>query len=184
MRRLFFLFIIMVFICGCTGMPEKFTSSQDAFQYISDRENGFISDTLLPSQVKINVQVLPSVLIQKTNNPTLIKYFNVQFSYQGNELLAQLPSEDYGTYVQLFSFGMDQKIYLIDKNGKSYYPSMINYQPSYKAGRSNDLLVVFDEELPDDDLKLSIDEFGLNLGRLNFSVNKEQLNYKPFIDKF
>lgn len=104
-------------------------------------------------------------------------------SYHDRDLLAQLPRGQYGSYVQLFSSGIDSKIKVLTASGKSHNASMVSYQPTYNMGRSDELLAVFDDNIPiTEDVELHIEEFGMNLGILKFKFTSDQLNYNPYID--
>ncbi|MEN5197215.1 hypothetical protein [Sphingobacterium faecium] len=181
--KLFYILLLSA-LTSCSNLPNKFVNVAEGMQYISDPDNGFVTDTILPNEVKIQVQVLPATLIQKTNKPGNQKYFSIQFSYKGNELLAQLPREEYGSYVQLFSFGMDKVVKLKTTNGKEYQADMVSYQPTYNMGKSNELLAVFDQDIPtDQSAELIVEEFGLRLGTLKFSIDNTKLSYSPTIDQ-
>ncbi|MGA6119358.1 hypothetical protein [Sphingobacterium anhuiense] len=181
--KLFYILLLFV-LCSCSNLPEKFVNVSEGMQYISDPDNGFVVDTILPNEVKVQVQLIPASLIQKTNTAGKQKYFSIQFSYKGNELLAQLPREEYGSYVQLFSFGMDRVIKLITADGKEFQADMVSYQPTYSMGKSNELTVVFDQHISkDQNVTLIVDEFGLQLGTLKFFIDKSRINYSPTIDQ-
>ncbi|MNR42991.1 hypothetical protein D3C85_1615690 [compost metagenome] len=80
---------------------------------------------------------------------------------------------------------MDKYIFLRTDSGKEYAAGMVSYQPTYNMGKSNELLAVFNEDLsPYKNLRLVIQEFGLHLGQLEFSIDTEKLRYSPNIDQF
>ncbi|WP_333864723.1 hypothetical protein [Sphingobacterium sp.] len=184
MKRILLFIPAMVFI-ACGRLPEKFSTLAQGMQYVADKENGFVRDTLLPGGIGVSVKLLPAAMIQKTNSPGNQKYFSIQFSHEGHELLPAMPGDQYGAYVQLFSFGMDKYIQILDSSGKEYAAGMVTYQPTYGLGRSNELLAVFNEDLPADSRPtLMISEFGLGTGDLRFSFDADKLNYTPIIDQF
>lgn len=177
--------LISVLLIGCTSMPSEFNTAEDAMEYITSPKNGFVREKILANNIKVKVQLFPAVLIQKTNNPDKILYFNIQFSLNGHEVLAQLPSEEYGAYVQLFSFGMEKHINIRTESGKEYPATMVSYQPMYNTSRSNELLVVYNDEIPgEENISLVINEFGLKLGKLDFIFDNSKLKYIPTINQF
>ncbi len=186
MTRYSLILLGLVAIASCAKYPpEKFATAKEGLQYISEVKHGFLTDTSLNNGLEIKVQILPACLIQKTNEGSRQKYFSIQFSYKGRELLAQLSREDYGVFVQLFSFGMGQYIFLRTDSGKEYAASMVSYQPTYNMGRSNELIVIFSDDLSfHKNLNLVIKEFGLNVGELRFSIDVEKLHYSPYIEQF
>ncbi|WP_454880695.1 hypothetical protein [Sphingobacterium detergens] len=170
---------------SCNKPPAKFATVTDGMHYVSDSKHGFSKDTLLENGIKVKMQILPASLVQKTNNPSRKKYLSIQFSYKNRELLAQLPREEYGAYVQLFSFGMDRYIHIRSGEGKEYQANMVTYQPTYNIGKTNELLAIFDADMVlSKNLSLIISEFGLKIGQLNFSIPVDKLNYSPTIDHF
>jgi len=183
MRSLFILFISITFF-SCGNPPKQFTTVNDGLQYISERKHGFVKDTLFGNGVEVKIQLLPASLVQKNNKPGKQKYFSIQFSLKGHELLAQLPREEYGAYVQLFSFGMERYIFLQSESGKEYPASMVSYQPTYNMGKSNELITVFNEDFSScKALKLVVKEFGLNIGQIDFSLDLAKFNYLPTIEQ-
>jgi len=181
MRNLFILFISLVFF-SCGNPPKRFATVNEGLQYISEHKHGFVKDTLLGSGVEIKIQLIPASLVQKTNNPGKQKYFSIQLSFKGHELLAQLPRGEYGAYVQLFSFGMDRYIFLRADSGKESPAGMVSYQPTYNMGKNNELIAVFNEDFSScKTLKLIVKEFGLNLGQLEFSIDPAKFDYSPTI---
>ncbi|MDR6735565.1 hypothetical protein [Sphingobacterium sp. 2149] len=183
MRILIILFFLIAFF-SCGNPPDQFATVNDGLQYISESKNGFVKDTLLSNGVEMKIQLLPASLVQKSNNPGKQKYFSIQFSLKGHELLAQLPREEYGVYVQLFSFGMDRFILLKTDSGKEYPANMVSYQPTYNMGKSNELIVVFNEDLSScKTLQLVVKEFGLNMGQIEFSIDLAKFNYSPKIEQ-
>lgn len=184
MNRYLFLFLILLAVTSCDRLPSTFGTVSEGLQYVSEKDHGFVYDTIVASGIKVRVQLIPSCLVQKTNNPGLQKYFSIQFSHGGQELLAQLPRDEYGVFVQQFSFNMDKYIFIRTESGKEYAAGMVSYQPTYNMGKSNELVVVFDENLfPHKNLTLVIREFGLHLGQLEFSIDAENLKYSPSIDQ-
>ncbi|WP_286863357.1 MULTISPECIES: hypothetical protein [Sphingobacterium] len=185
MNRYLFLFLILLGMIACGRPPAKFATVAAGLQYVSEKDHGFVYDTTVANGIKVQVQLLPASLVQKKNDPGIQRYFSIQFSHDGHELLAQLPRDEYGAYVQLFSFNMDKYIFLRTDSGKEYSAGMVSYQPTYNMGKSNELLAVFNEDLsPYKNLRLVIKEFGLHLGQLEFSIDAEKLKYSPNIDQF
>lgn len=166
-------------------MPSEFTTAEEAWEYITSPKNGFVMEKVSENNINVKVQLVPTGLIQKTNNPDRMLYFKIQMSLNGYEVLAQLPPEDYGAYVQLFSFGMEKYISIITENGEEHPAAMVSYQPTYNTGRSNDFLVVYNEDvLKGENVTLVIDEFGLKLGKLDFTFDSSKLTYNPTINQF
>ncbi|VTR52800.1 Uncharacterised protein [Sphingobacterium thalpophilum] len=185
MTRLLSILLLWLTVIGCgNNDPRKFTTIDEGLQYVSEVKHGFVKDTLLGNGVEIRMQILPACLVRRTNKPGRQKYFSIQLSHKGRELLAQLPLEEYGSYVQLFSFGMDQYIFLRTDSGKEYGASMVTYQPTYNLGKANELVVVFNDDLSSyKSLSLVIKEFGLNLGQIDLSVDLNKFNYSPIIEQ-
>ncbi|SUJ25583.1 Uncharacterised protein [Sphingobacterium spiritivorum] len=180
----FFLFLFLLNACSKQN-KEVFSSKEELQDYLNDEMNSF-QKSIIHNDVCVSSTYYPSAMFSEEFDSTNKLYFILNFSYKNKELLANLPQDRYGEMVQLFSFGMQDYIYLLD-NGEKIYPDMVSYSPTYNLSNANTLIVVFDKlnllKKEKDDLILTLDDFGLNLGTIQFVYNSQILNYNPVIHK-
>lgn len=156
----------------------------DIQKYINDTENG-LSSTFQKGPLIITLAWQPWQLLanQSRNNQVsnsqndkidLSKYcyFILSMSNNKQELLRQL---DYGLYskmVQVFSFQMQSYLTISADRKEPVKPLDCLFQQTYGTSDSNRLLVVFNmNEIKDaKELSISIKEFGLGLGIMNFTI--------------
>jgi len=113
------------------------------------------------------------------------KYFVLGLSSNQKELLRQLPYAQYSEMIQVLSFRMRAYISLILDNGRTVDPMTCLFQQTYGMSGSNELLLVFDRrELESSGhLTISVKEFGLNTGNLNFEMDTNDIKNIPTIDQ-
>ncbi|MCD0487343.1 hypothetical protein LPB86_03825 [Pedobacter sp. MC2016-14] len=184
---LFFLICLGIFSCR-----EKSITKADLVRYINNPENGFTKSVSLHS-MQIGVTNQPWQLIARnrlkkktsTGNPVSLKdfsskyFFILSLSNQGREALRNLSFNSYSEIVQVMSFRMSKYISAQPDNLKPVEPLECLFQPTYGMANSNNILLVFDKKSFAEckRLKITISEFGLNIGNQNFDFNFNDLDY-------
>jgi hypothetical protein len=173
-----------------TACKQPIKTQEALNQYISDPHNN-LQQTQETNGVKVTLTYKPwQAFIRGTSNKANIKkysnryFFVLSLSAHDKELLRQLDFDTYSNMVQVLSFRMIPLIHAIPDNGKPVEPMDCIFQQTYGTATANNLLIVFDKDklLFNKKLNIVINEFGLNLGTLQFQFNANDFKEIPDIN--
>jgi hypothetical protein len=184
------LFLTALLLAACRqAIHNKVALSQ----YLADTRNG-LTQVREINRVKAAVTYLPwqAVLsrLRRTRADTAVVrtlkskyYFVLGLSANGKELLRQLPFNQYSEMVQVMAFRLRGYVSVVTDRGKVVQAQDCSFQQTYGMGRENEVLLIFDRsELKGaNSLDLKINEFGLNIGDLDYRISTKDINQIPTI---
>ena len=190
----------LLIICGIgflqLSCQPKINDIASLNEFIKSEKNGLIVKKKI-HEIDVTMKYLPWQLIalryrtKEDKNDTVINklskncFFLLSFSKDGKELLNQLDFSTYSEMVQILSFRMQDKISAL--SGNNAVPVQdCSFQQTFGLSSANELLIAFEADKIKSvtDLKIEVNEFGLNLGSLVFDFNVHNiktlraLNYK------
>ncbi|SMC75398.1 hypothetical protein [Pedobacter africanus] len=195
MNRFSYLLLVLIHITVLFQSCSPTIKSKAELQaYLNDQDNG-LTETTQKSDVAIKMTWQPWQLIanklgspkDKTNTGSSPfaenLYFILSLSKGNKELLRQLPFETYSEMVQVLSFRM-QNFISAELGKTSIEPVECVFQQTYGMTEANMLLLVFNKKDVGeaDNLTISLKEFGLGLGNLEFPFKLKNINQIEKLD--
>ncbi len=195
-QLIYYLTIVVLFI-SCTGEVNR----EELLGYVADTDNGLIQEKLL-NGITYKLTYKPSDLLvwqtvrqkekieeqelqqQRTNFDHL--YFTLSVSAGGKEVLNAFggDKQKFGQLVDQLAFGMQDLVTLTNSAADTLQMMDAHFARTYGAARSSDVLLVFDKGLfhKNDQLKFTIEDFGLRTGRIIFRFETNDIINTPNID--
>jgi len=190
LKALIYTSIIVIGCLSASCNKKSIHSKADLITYINDPAHG-LKKTNEIGQVKAELLFKPWQLVASNGNKKnerasklQNKYFFVlSLSANDHELLRQLPFDEYSTMVQVLAFRMIEFISIVPDVGKSVEPEDCLFQQTYGMSDANQLLIIFNKANLEkaNILNVKINEFGLNIGNLNFKINTSDIKDLPSI---
>lgn len=182
-RILLFMFLGCAFVVvSCQG---NLKDTEELRKYVADPAHG-LNMVEQVKQVQVQLTYLPAELMTSGlgahKGLTKGKYFFIlRFSKDGKELLSQIERSNYGEMVQVLSFRMSSYISISMGESEPVQLEDCIFTPTYGIDKENSLLLVFNNEKLKNakQLKLTINEFGLGLGNIHFTMNPDDINAIP-----
>jgi hypothetical protein len=185
-KSAFINFFLLITVFAAVSCKKKINTKADLINYINDKKNGLLKSQEIGG-IKVELRYKPwqLMVINRTDHhqPEIgelkSKYFFVlSLSANNKELLRQLPYNQYSEMVQVLAFRMVNYIAIVPDEEKPVEPQECIFQQTYGTASANQLLLAFDNIKLQNAHKLNImiKEFGLNIGNLNFQINKKDID--------
>jgi hypothetical protein len=111
-------------------------------------------------------------------------HFKISFSRHNHDILRQLDADQQSRLLQVLSYGMQDFVYLTTSSGEviplaNFFPGKIK-----SSGNSTDLFLEFDKQKSSgvEWIKISVSDFGLGTGELEYVFKVEDLENVPRIN--
>ncbi|KAA3624112.1 MAG: hypothetical protein DWP94_04280 [Flavobacterium sp.] len=178
---------------------RTFDSRDELISYIQDTDNEYTHAKSVKG-VDVKVQYRPHDLIvsqyikgndnSKTSIDSLRRkfkdylYFNISFSSLSNDVLLarSVDRSSYGQLSNRLSFEMKNYILLRTTQGDTINLFDYSFPKTYGKSKSSSLLCVFPiphNQIRGEYLNLTVQEFGLKTGELNFKIPIEKIKKQP-----
>lgn len=195
MNRFYYLLLVLIHLTVLfQSCSPTIKSKADLQAYLTDQDNG-LTGVVQKSDVAIKMTWQPWQLIanklgnQKDKSQNEASpfsknlYFILSLSKGNKELLRQLPFETYSEMVQVLSFRM-QNFISAELGETSIEPVECVFQQTYGMTEANMLLLVFNKKDVGaaENLTISLKEFGLGLGNLEFPFKLKSVNQIEKLD--
>lgn len=194
-RFLTSIFLTLIFFsCG----SKSFDSKEELVAHLQDVENGYrfkksingvdFSLTYRPTDLMVS-QFIENKYSQAEVDKLRRQYenylyFNLSMSANGKDLLNQKAQNraEYGAKVNQLSFGMAEKVVLVNQNRDTLPLLDYVYPRTYGMGASTDMLLVYENKsntLKQNYLILSIGDLGLGTGEVSFKIDTKKIRQQP-----
>lgn len=184
------LLLALVLLSGVTSCKPALRNNADVLKYINDPKNGLtnpmqrgdvtVTLTWQPWQFLAARMTKPGKKSPKETMPDFSKYcyFTLSFTKNKQELLKQLDYNLYSSMVSVFSFQMQSYITVTADQKEPVKPLECFFEQTYGTSDANRLLLVFNKSDFSNAKKLNITlkEFGLGLGTMDFYLDPENMN--------
>lgn len=195
MNRFYYLLFVLIHLTVLfQSCSPTIKSKADLQAYLADQDNG-LTGIAQKSDVAVKMTWQPWQLIankldsQKDKSQNEASpfaqnlYFILSLSKGNKELLRQLPFETYSEMVQVLSFRM-QNFISAELGKTSIEPVECVFQQTYGMTEANMLLLVFNKKDVGaaENLTISLKEFGLGLGNLEFPFKLKSINQIEKLD--
>jgi len=175
-----------------TRCNQPIKSKASLTKYLNDSKHG-LSQAHEINKIKAAITFIPwQVMASKTkrkdsSSVKVLKskyYFVLGLSANGKELLRQLPFSQYSEMVQVLAFRMRPYVSIVRDDGKVIEAEDCLFQQTYGMGKENEVLLVFNrsELQHTNEMDLTIKEFGLNTGNLDYRINTKDIDQMPNIE--
>lgn len=190
--------LLVVFVLSC-GAPASINSVEAYKKTIHDADNGLVKESTIDN-VEFKVSYRPTDLMvmrelkpeEKNDKEELARlrnkygkylYFTLHISADGDDLLAQQnSSSEYSNLLQTFSFGMEQKVHLLNSNNDKVPMADYTYARTFGMSGSTSFLFAFDKEeiQPSSTLTFVIEDLGfMNKTPAKFDFDMSAINDSP-----
>jgi len=177
MKTVLTLLVLAILQSSC---HQKLTNKKEITEFISDTSNGLTISHELDNDVKVSMVYVPQPLLKvpKLNSKKNAQcYFSFRISRKHNQLLRQLSLDHYSKMVSVLSFRMQDYVAAIDSKNSEVRPTQSVYQQTFGLTNYDELMIVFDAKniLSSKNFKITVDEFGLGLGSLDFNFRSDDI---------
>jgi hypothetical protein len=194
--KIVYLLIFLVTFTSCGN--DTFKSKEELLAFINNEDNGFLQKKNI-NGIEISLLYRPTdlLVIQEMKKPfnnaardslrnkySSNIYFNLSFSFQGEEILNTIPTDrnSYGELVNTLAFGIKEKVHLVTSSQDTIEIADYIFPRLYGMSNTNSLMIVYTnkkEILSEKTLNLIIEDFGANTGEIKFKIPTAKLSNQP-----
>ena len=174
--------VLMLWNLSC---KKRFLDHKELSIYISEPANGLLK-TVQQGQIKAELFYQPKDMLSRANAENSNNlYFILNLSANGKEVLRQLKFSEYSELVQTLAFRMPEFSTISTEQVKAFHAKTCYFNQTYGLGKSNQLLVTFEQKniLSSDEIHIKIKEFGLNIGDLDFTFKTSDIKNTPHLSR-